>query len=695
MLDANMPTFDRLVDEGASAALAPRTATNRPAPVRGYLTLGAGNRTIAANELPSAQWAYKAGENTPLGAGAHQVLDSLGDGVREGDVVHLGAPELSVRQTSEYHGAIVGALGEALARAKIRRAVVSAADHDVVPEAEDVRGAPVLSIIDRDGVVGSGELRGLVEPAPGLPFGVRTSVSAFVTEVEDQLGDGRDAQVLFADAGETLRADEFAEHAFPDRAHDALLAALARTDAILTGIVDLLDDDDLLLVVTPSSATDEPEEHLVPVVAYGAGTKPGLLVSATTRRAGIVTLTDVAPTILDVFDVDRPGQMSGRPIRAIADDTAVRPFTHEELDQSSVFRERFVPSVFYAFVALFLVLSILVGLVFLGHLPLGAPLVGLCYLVLAVPLTTFALSFVPLWRLGVGPAHIALWTVALVIAGAGWIVPGPRWVGTIPLLLATTAFIATDLVTGGHLLVNAVFGNSVLAAGRFYGIPNTGSAIFFGAAVLGLASVADLRASKLARRWLTVAFVIVLAVIGLPPFGADVGGLLMGVAAVGVVIVLIDNVHVPWKLAVVVLVAAAVVTLGVALIDSLRPVAEQTHFGRFGEALFGGDASAFTVIVRKTSQSWSSLGFSRFTYVVPLGSAALGVLLRRSRGGSRALFADHPYVRAALIGLMVAGVIGFLVNDSGVAVPAMLLAQAVPLVVLIGLDRNATASSPP
>jgi hypothetical protein len=328
------------------------------------------------------------------------------------------------------------------------------------------------------------------------------------------------------------------------------------------------------------------------------------------------------------------------------------------------------------------------------RLPLTAPLVGLCYLVLAVPLATFVMSVVPLYRLGTAAAHVALWSVAIVIAGTGWIVSGPRWTGAVPLLLATSSFIATDLVTGGHLLVNAVFGNSVLAAGRFYGIPNTGSALFFGASVLVLAGIGEhLRAPR--SRVLTVGgLVVLLALIGLPPFGADVGGLLTGIAAAAVILVSGEASRVPWRYVALAIAGAVAATLLVAYVDSLRPVAEQTHFGRFGEALFGGDASAVQTILRKASQSWASLGFSRFTYVVPLGIGALAVMLR-AQGPLRSVLPRYPRIRAALAGLLLAGVLGFALNDSGVAVPAMLLAQAVPVVVLLGVDNVRSLKSDP
>ena len=41
--------------------------------------------------------------------------------------------------------------------------------------------------------------------------------------------------------------------------------------------------------------------------------------SATTQRAGIVSLVDVAPTILDLFEIQAPTSMEGRPFEVVAD----------------------------------------------------------------------------------------------------------------------------------------------------------------------------------------------------------------------------------------------------------------------------------------------------------------------------------------------------------------------------------------
>ncbi len=68
---------------------------------------------------------------------------------------------------------------------------------------------------------------------------------------------------------------------------------------------------DAVLVIAPGP----PPGPLTTTVASlrAPGLRPGLLRSAYTRRAGVVALVDVAPTVLDLLDIERPSRMEGRP----------------------------------------------------------------------------------------------------------------------------------------------------------------------------------------------------------------------------------------------------------------------------------------------------------------------------------------------------------------------------------------------
>src|SRR5690606_686485 len=55
-----------------------------------------------------------------------------------------------------------------------------------------------------------------------------------------------------------------------------------------------------------------------PTGTPGVAAGPGLATSATTRRAGIVANTDVAPTVLAALGVAPPPGMAGRPLAGVS-----------------------------------------------------------------------------------------------------------------------------------------------------------------------------------------------------------------------------------------------------------------------------------------------------------------------------------------------------------------------------------------
>ena len=50
---------------------------------------------------------------------------------------------------------------------------------------------------------------------------------------------------------------------------------------------------------------------LTPIIAAGPGLTPGLLVSGTTRRPGVVANYDIAPSVLSWLDLPTPGGLPG------------------------------------------------------------------------------------------------------------------------------------------------------------------------------------------------------------------------------------------------------------------------------------------------------------------------------------------------------------------------------------------------
>jgi hypothetical protein len=122
----------------------------------------------------------------------------------------------------------------------------------------------------------------------------------------------------------------------------------------------------------------------------------------------------------------------------------------------------------------------------------------------------------------------------------------------------------------------------------------------------------------------------------------------------------------------------------VAVLDWLRAPESRTHLGRFVQSVL--DGQGVDVVVRKAEQNWDLflLNFP-LTLLIPAGLLFVTVLLAGPTSwGSRVMQRSYdraPTLKSGLIALLITMTIGFLVNDSGVAVPAVGATLAVPLIV--------------
>jgi hypothetical protein len=134
-------------------------------------------------------------------------------------------------------------------------------------------------------------------------------------------------------------------------------------------------------------------------------------------------------------------------------------------------------------------------------------------------------------------------------------------------------------------------------------------------------------------------------------------------------------------------VAGGVIVMGIAYLDYLRPPANQTHLGRFVGQV--ADGTFLPVITRKLGAMLHTMISPTLMPVVIAAFAFLIFALFRPGAASAGVlpvaFERAPMLRAGLLGALVSGVVGMLVNDSGTAVLSMALALAVPLVLSAGI----------
>ena len=183
---------------------------------------------------------------------------------------------------------------------------------------------------------------------------------------------------------------------------------------------------------------------------------------------------------------------------------------------------------------------------------------------------------------------------------------------------------------------------------------------------------------------LTVTFIVD----GYPAFGSDVGGVLATVPAFAVVIILLAG----WRVSIPKLVAVGAGTVvaisSLAALDLSRPADQRTHLGRFAQQLVNGDAGV--TVRRKVEANLSILTSSVWTWLIPVCLAFVTFLLLRRTGYLHRLQRRVPGVRAGLIGSLIVGILGFALNDSGVAIPAMMFGIVLPWVTWLLLRTEAS-----
>ena len=463
----------------------------------------------------------------------------------------------------------------------------------------------------------------------------------------------------------------------------------------LDGTVEAIDAmrpaNSLLMVIGVSDLPEERAQlHLA--LLNGPGFTGGVLESGSTRRAPFVQLSDVAPTALNQLGISAPSQMPYQAMRATSEqgvDDRVTWFG--ELAQQADVQGQLTPPFFGLLVLLQAILYLGAFLILRRH-PRDrtrSRVLSFTHVVAiaaaAGPAATYLANVLPWWQ-AQHPVPSLLVAISLSGATLTAIAFAGPWrshpFGPAGAVAGLTAIVLVgDLLAGAQLQLASLAGYSPIVAGRFVGFGNLAFAIFGTAMLLATAAVVSGRSMK-TTTWVVVAMGLAAIIIdGAPFLGSDFGGVIALVPAFGTLLILATGRRLsPLRFGG--LLAAGVLSVVViATVDFLRPEDSRTHLGRFVQSVIDGDA--VVIVQRKLEANLSLLTNSVLTLMVPLVLIFLAFLVRRPSGLLPWTFVRVPSLRAGLFAVLVLGVVGALVNDSGVAIPAMAATLAIPVAVAV------------
>lgn len=704
-----LPAFDRLFRNSAVADLAPRSVFASARRGDAYLTVSAGTRATA-DPLNDGQ---QLGRDERLaGSAAGEVFARRSGHASDRPFLSVGWPTLQRLNAAQPYDAELGLLADTLQDAGIGAHAVGNADGSEIPGAATERAAG-LAMARGDGSI-SGDLSPrLLDEDPTQAFGVRTDIDATADAFARLWGDkGTDARAVVlveaSDLARTIRYRDLVDAArFEELRHEALQDA----DRLLARLLAHVDPErDAVLVVSPYQARG-PASLLVTALRR-PGSSSGYLKSASTQRKGIVTLVDVAPSILDTMGVRRPVAMEGRPFEVVQSRASLDARRNHlvTVNESSRFRERLL---FPTTLVLVLVLGFVAGMttaaVAGGGLTRWRPAIAFAALAdLAVlPLSYLARAF-PLQDLGSVFYWAFIVTGALVVAALARQLA--RWKRQPDLALASVAALVLvvpllDAVTGSHLHLGSAFGYSPTGNSRLYGISNYSFAQV-AAAGLVLAALVAARGERRHRVAAVAILGVVLVVLGVPTWGSDVGGVLAMVPTIGVFAALLFGWRVRLRIIALAGLATLVVVGGFGLLDLARPAGERAHLGRLFERIGAeGIQPLLSTIQRKLAANARVSTSSFWVAAIPVGGLFLGFLRWWSPPPLAAITRRIPPLRAALGAGLTVAVLGSLVNDSGAIVGgviflvlaasvAALAVELPPQEASSGSSRSAPAATP-
>lgn len=510
----------------------------------------------------------------------------------------------------------------------------------------------------------------------------------------------RQCPISIVDVG-ALRDEVAVGEATPDYSRDEQVTEI---DAKIAQVMTAAPASSRLIVGSLADAGVKDRLHLA--AAQGLYAPAGTLYSSSTRQVGLIQSGDLTVTLLAWSGLPVPTDLGGAVLRSrSAQETGLltgedRLAALIDYDQASHEVHTLVAPFFQGLVYSQIAFYALVFIVWrrewgsrAGRHRLLQAVYAVAIAAATVPVSTFLANLLPWWRYEhpmvavVAAALLFVLPISAIAMLGPWrahLLGAPTFVAVV-----TMVTIAADVMTGSRLQLSSLMGLQPVIGGRYYGMGNTTFALFATATMVACIAAADRALRSHGRRAAAVMIVVIglaaVAIDGVPAWGADGGGPPALIPAIAFLALTLLGI----RMTPVRMLQMAVATIGtffaVAFLDSRRPIEAQSHLGRFFRAVLDGGAS--DIILRKGQQNFSILVSSQLTLLVPVALLfVIYVLARPTSWGSRSLaraFDISPVLRPGLIAVAIVLTIGFLVNDSGVAIPAVGATLIIPLLVAI------------
>ncbi len=676
------PEIYGMVQMGALGLTANRTLRGQNN-IDSSLTIGAGN---IARAYSNGIMAYNRDEQvTDQGKTAAQFY-SVVTGYEPGDseVLLVNLPELVTGMMDENVTTTPGALGEILQLNHLTTAVLGNSDykgtHLRLGAALGMNAAGQAALGD----VGADTLMEL--PHRYLYEGTN------YTYLQQKLSEVSSAADLIIVELSDLTRWEKSFTVFPALQSAERVQCLKDIDQMTGHILNGADmDSDLVLLFPVSAAAEQAKlnNSFLPIIAWGKDITPGALSSGSTRRDFIIASTDIAPTIMNFFQVENEGfSVIGLPVRSLpySGDTLEKA---RDISASTSTTTRLRTHLVKYYVVAQIIVIIIAVLALLWFQPLRKFALALVLSLITVPLVFLFLGKLPLSNDNAFIIAAVLLVILITALVTRLYKNSSPFNAFIFISGITLLALVIDSLTGTRLIQSSVLGYDPMVGARYYGIGNEYMGIMVGSAIITAAALFE----KYPSRWFLVllgaGFLFLCFIIGNPSLGAQSDGFITAPIAFAVTIFLLSNLKMHWGY---VAAAAGLILAAIAALigyELSKPLEMQSHLGRFFHQLIqGGTVELSQTLLRKASMNIKLIRYTIWSRVFLVMLLVLSLLVFRPVGALQQLLQERPFLMKGFVGLITGAIVALLINDSGIVAASTTCIYLVPPIILLTFEMQ-------
>ena len=532
------------------------------------------------------------------------------------------------------------------------------------------RSAAILAM-DENGIVPRGQVGSdILARNVSSPGGLHTEHSRFLKELKKLLAS---CDIVVLDLGDTSRVELSRANCADTIVAKQRIQALERNDRLMGKLLQLIDlKNTMVVVVTPNTNSDmvlAGNFTLTPIVVYNPEGQPGYLTSPTTRRSGLVANVDLLPSIVSYMSRERnPGAMTTVAAHGNEfSDLAAKVKLFQDIRNS---RNPF----HYVFMLLAFLMLVMAYLACIQNNSRIAPYLNIVvFTVLSMPLVYLFLGYSNYKYLALllVLSPVAAWIVARIVLSLTNSVES----GLALLTSLTAILLLIDCFRGSPWMLVSPLGSDTIAGGRFYGIGNDYMGVLVAASVIAtMLLINQIRAGRAIKTLLGLLPLSALAfTIGSPEIGANVGGLITALVALGMFIATTTRTRITFKRLFMIGLVAVIGVLIVAELDATFS-ANPSHAGKAITSLFTGGYEVFlSIIIIKLGILGSTVIHSSWTIILVLDLLLLLILKLKKPEIYQSFAKNYPVLADSNRILAYATMALFAFNDTGVIASALIL----------------------